>query len=354
MIDNLQHRRATVSLAAVALCIVGACFGTGGGESGFPTLSGPYLGQAPPGSEPQLFAPGIVSTGMYERDMAMTPDGSELYLCVVVGDYSVIMQTRLADGRWTRPEVAPFSGNPEFMDLEPHISPDGQRFYFVSNRPADGGPQPAERVGSWTHADIWVMDRVGDGWGEPRNLGAPVNSTAPEFFPSITADGTLYFTREGPERGNFLYRARPSNGGWREPERLPAAVNATGQQFNGFIAPDERYLIFGSFGRSDSRGGSDYYIAFRTTDDKWTPAVNLGDAVNHAQGAEWSGAVSRDGRYFFFMATSTTPTLPPPEKLTAAYLATAHAGPQSGNPDIYWVDAGFLDRLHPDSLQVTR
>jgi hypothetical protein len=198
------------------------------------------------------------------------------------------------------------------------------------------------------------MDRVGDAWGEPRPLGTPVNSDAPEFFPSITADGTLYFTREGPGQGNYLYRARPAGNGWLEPERLPATVNATEQQFNGFIAPDESYLIFGSFGRPDSRGGSDYYIAFRSPDDGWSTAVNLGDAVNRAQGAEWSGMVSRDGKYFFFMSTRTTPAASPPSRLTAEYLAALHAGPQSGNPDIYWVDAGFLERLRPDTLQVTR
>jgi hypothetical protein len=38
----------------------------------FPKLTGPYLGQKPPGMKPEIFAPGIVSTGMYERDMAVT------------------------------------------------------------------------------------------------------------------------------------------------------------------------------------------------------------------------------------------------------------------------------------------
>jgi hypothetical protein len=47
-------------------------------EPGFPELTGPYLGLEPPGMEPKLFAPGIVNTGMYTRDVAMTPDGNEI------------------------------------------------------------------------------------------------------------------------------------------------------------------------------------------------------------------------------------------------------------------------------------
>jgi hypothetical protein len=35
----------------------------------------PYLGQEPPGNEPVLFAPGVVSTPTGEWSMAATPDG---------------------------------------------------------------------------------------------------------------------------------------------------------------------------------------------------------------------------------------------------------------------------------------
>ena len=41
-----------------------------------PRLTGPYLGQTPPGATGEVFAPGVVSTGMYTRDIAITPDGS--------------------------------------------------------------------------------------------------------------------------------------------------------------------------------------------------------------------------------------------------------------------------------------
>ncbi|MFC1639236.1 hypothetical protein ACFL3B_00565 [Gemmatimonadota bacterium] len=40
---------------------------------------GPYLGQTPPGNTPEIFAPGIISTGMNEVEAAFSPDGTELY-----------------------------------------------------------------------------------------------------------------------------------------------------------------------------------------------------------------------------------------------------------------------------------
>ena len=49
-------------------------------QSNFPTLKGPYLGQKPPGNEPELFAPGIL-TDIYREHSAtkFTPDGEEVF-----------------------------------------------------------------------------------------------------------------------------------------------------------------------------------------------------------------------------------------------------------------------------------
>ena len=101
--------------------------------------------------------------------------------------------------------------------IGPAISPDGQRFFFLSTRPQAG----QEEKSGWVYQDIWVMDREGEVWGEPYNLGAPVNSEAPEYFPSVTADGTLYFTREREDRVSETWRARyVSSRAGRLPGRL--------------------------------------------------------------------------------------------------------------------------------------
>jgi len=63
-------------------------------DSKFTSLKGPYVGQTPPGAEPKLFAPGIISTGLYTRDVAITPDGKELYYCVAVGNFGYATKSR--------------------------------------------------------------------------------------------------------------------------------------------------------------------------------------------------------------------------------------------------------------------
>jgi hypothetical protein len=326
--------------------VAGGCASGRGRVGGWPVLTGEYLGQTPPGASAALFAPGIVSTGMNTRDLAMTPDGREIYYSVTVGPCAVIMETKLRNGRWTPPEVAPFSANPNYMQMEPHIAPDGRRFYFLSNRPRDGSALPAEQVGTWVNQDIWVMDRVADGWGEPYHLGSPVDSEDEEYFPSVTRDGTMYFTRTPRgTRESYIYRASFVNGAYREPERLPRQVNSTASQFNAFVAPDESYLILSTGGRQDGRGGADYYIVFRRDDDAWSEPLNMGAEINTPQSGEWSPYVSPDGRYVFFMATRRIAPADLPERLTRAFLERLHDAPRNGSSGIYWIDASVISRL---------
>ena len=312
----------------------------------FSDLSGDYLGQEVPGAEPRIFAPNIISTGLYERDIAMTPDGKEIYYCAIIGNftYTTIMFTKQVNKRWTKPEVAPFASNPDYWNIEPHITPDGQKLFFMSNRP-DSIHDRTE-----TNEDIWVMDRVDNGWSKPYNLGSPINSEHAEFFPSVTRDGTMYFTRRlKGERADAIYRSRYENGQYSEPERLGPNINTGTARFNAFIDPDERFLIVPVFGRSDSHGATDYYVCFRNDNNTWTEAINLGEKINTQSGLEYSPYISPDGQYFFFMASRLPPKSTAPfSELSVSVLHRLHNEPQNGNPDIWWVEASFIMALKPE------
>jgi len=339
----------SIQRLVVALCLISAACSpsasndaTQAPPAAAAELRGPYLGQDPPGLEPRLFAPGVVSTGLATRDLAMTPDGDELYFSVTVGDRTAIMVTRRVDGVWTEPEVAPFSGR--YLDIEPAISPDGQRFFFLSTRPQPGQEEKA----GWVYQDIWVMDRGDDGWGEPYNLGSPVNSDAPEYYPSITADGTLYFTREAEDRVSSTYRSRLVDGVYSQPELLPPQVNCGTNRFNVFVAPDETFVIVPAVGRDDSLGGVDYYVVFRGDDDTWSEPVNLGPAVNQPAGREWSASLSPDGEYLFFMSSRSDEEAGLPlTGRSITELLDLSTRPGQGSSDIWWVSAKVIEQLRP-------
>ena len=53
-------------------------FFSGGSKAGS-IVDGPYFGQTPPSRTPELFAPGLVSTGRQELGICFTPDSHEMY-----------------------------------------------------------------------------------------------------------------------------------------------------------------------------------------------------------------------------------------------------------------------------------
>ena len=305
------------------------------------TPGGPYLGQTPPGDEAVLFAPGIISGGFNDRDMAMMPDGSEIYFSVNMRHFeiSTILAVYKVNNRWSKPAVAPFAVESHLKYLEPAISPDGSKFFFVAS----------EHDGK-NNNDIWIMNRQADGWGKPAKLGENINTDVSETFPSITNDGTLYFSRasENP-RVEHIYRSRLINGHYTKAEKLPDNVNSGKSQFNAFVAPDESYLIIPIYGREDSVGSIDYYITYRNDNDEWSEPINMGEKINTAGANEYSAYVSRDGKYLFFMSTQ----LPAKDNVSneawsLEYLSGVHNSPENGNSDIYWIDAGIIEELRPE------
>jgi len=323
--------------------LVGSWLAAAGTQEGFAERRGHYFGEKPPGQTPEVFAPGLVSTGAFERDITITPDGREICfgLAGPSYQYTTVACSRDAGGHWTEPEVLPGLDDPRYLHLEPALSPDGNTLYYLSTRPGTPG-------GPGGNQDIWALSRTPTGWSEPRNLGAPVNSALPEYFPSVTRDGTIYFTREAEagSRASTIWRARRSAGGYQPAERLPAQVNSGRSQYNAFIAPDESYLIVPVEGRTDSLGGCDYYVTFRNADDRWSEPLNLGPSVNTKGSQEFSPYVSPDGKYFFFMSSR----LARPERLTFQGLRRMHAAPGNGNSDIYWVDAGVVTGLRAKAV----
>lgn len=317
----------------------------------FPVLSGSYLGQSPPEMEIELFAPGVVSTGLYERDLAISSDGKEIYYGLILGDQVTIMMTRLEKGTWKEPKIAPFASDPNFLFFEPCISPDGKSMFFLSTLP----PRGKEPKPGWGHQNIWVANRTQDGnWGKPQDIGPPVNTENAEYFPSVTNDGTLYFTRSisGEEKTRIM-RSRKLNQTYADPEPLPEQINGQGTPYNAYIAPDESFLIACVEGRADSvtPGCPDYYVFFHHADDTWSDGVNLGQGINLSEDRALSPYVSPDGKYFFFASTRKGPGLNSWGEMTWGRIQQLHFSPQNGSSDIYWVDSQIIKNLKPEGFE---
>ena len=110
------------------------------------------------------------------------------------------------------------------------------------------------------------MERDANGtWSEPRHV-PELSSPTDEWFPTLTADGTIYFgsDRPGGVGGTDIWRARYVNGKFQPPENVGAPVNTQGgDEIEAFISADEQLLIIAARNRGDAVGAYDLYVAHR-------------------------------------------------------------------------------------------
>lgn len=246
--------------------------------------------------EPTIVGDGVISTRDYESSITIAPDGKVAYFVKSTPDLSfrVILMSRFEKGKWTTPEVAPFSG--EYSDSDPCFSPDGTKLFFASRRPVEGTTPKSDN-------DLWVVEKSGDSWSAPRHLDAPVNTASQETSPSVTADGTLYFSsnRPGGKGAADIYRAKFANGNYSAPENVGDVINTPAPEVQVFVTPEDDLMILAALGRQDGQGGVDLYLS-RRANGVWSKPVNLGNKIN-SPGTDSAPRVSADHRTFYWTST---------------------------------------------------
>jgi len=108
-----------------------------------------------------------------------------------------LLRTRLADGTFEAPEsLGPLINDPEAVDVEPALAPDGSFIVFCSA----GRP---DQMGEGLLGDLYVsFRRPDDSWGPAITLGPEVNSTTEENWPVISPDGRYLFFSSGRHNSN--------------------------------------------------------------------------------------------------------------------------------------------------------
>jgi hypothetical protein len=320
-----------------ALLLIGVLFLCCARREETPRISGPYLGQAPPGNAPELFAPHIVSTELDELNAVFSPDLREFYFCVRQFPNLVsIFQMKEEGGSWSYPRMLPFASR--YGDIDVTLSPDGNKILFSSRRPLKEGDPPREDY------DFWMAERMGDDWGEAGHLGDAINSGSNDFYPMMAAGGALYFSsqREGAGTNN-IYRSALVNGRYGEAEKLGPEINTQYREFDPYVSPDESILIFTSE-RPEGLGRGDLYISFRLAGGGWSAAVNMGEPIN-SPGPEFCAMLSPDGKYLFFTSARRQASAFPEHPVSYETFIEKHGMPQNVFGDIYWVDSSIIDEL---------
>lgn len=136
----------------------------------------------------------IINSRSWESQPSFAPDGRTLYFVKKVGQRGKtrkdIYVSKIQDnGAWTNP--VPITINTAGNEESPFAHPDGSTFYFTSDfYPGMGGK------------DLFMVkiDSTGE-FGEPKNLGYPINSERNEVSLSVSANGHHAYFASGMEGG---------------------------------------------------------------------------------------------------------------------------------------------------------
>lgn len=221
----------------------------------------------------------MVITVLFPRDMKLYMEqGGELPKSSMFYQEDFYISYADSVGQWMSRQLLPGKINTNSNEGAQTLSADGNHMFFT-------GCGRSDSKGS---CDIYYSRKTLNGWSEPVNIGAPVNSPYWESQPHFAADGrTLYFisTRPDGEGGKDIWKATLM--GYKEDgtpwfgnlENLGKPVNSPKDENSPFLHHDGQTLYFSSNGHP-GLGGMDLFVSRKMSDGKWSEPQNMGYPIN--------------------------------------------------------------------------
>lgn len=261
-----------IFMAGLSIVPVSCVMNSGPNWSGHRDLRTAFL--SAPGEEAEVFCPEQISDGMFQRDVALSHNRDLFLYTLQAGRSSRIMFSQYENEAWSEP--APVSFGADWRDLEPAFKPETLELFFASHRPLPGETESDD-------ANLWRTEWKDGIWIAPTPV-TEVNTDGHEYYPSLTADGTLYYTSqlETETAGENIWSALATADGFGNPTPLQGGVNTDYDEFNAAVNPAGSLILFGS-AREDGPGGGDLYVSRRNSDGTWAEAKLLGPQFNTAR-----------------------------------------------------------------------
>jgi len=180
--------------------------------------------------------------------------------------------------------------NTEHSEMGPALSPDGLSLVFSSDRP-----------GGYGSADLWMATRasVDDPWQEPVNLGPPVNTDIGQNNPVISPDGQAVVYGDRTEGDYDLWIAQRIGDGWGDPVRIDALASDAKENKPAYSWDGQQLY----FKRSDESLVANIWVSTWTADG-WSEAV-LAPGINDDR-AQTDPAPTPEADVMFFVQGADT------------------------------------------------
>jgi len=205
-------------------------------------------------SDPKNMGAPINEEQYHEATAGLSPDGTSLYIYEHHGKGGGdIFVSHLQGTMWSKPEKLNKNINSDYRETTVTESYDGKTLYFISNKPSGG-------LG---FGDIYTSNKDAKGnWGPAVNVGMPLNSKYAEEGLFMIPDGkTLYFSSKGfgSMGGYDIFKTVYENGKWGQPENLGYPVNSPDDDVYFAISGSGRRGYYAS-AKEGGYGEKDIYV----------------------------------------------------------------------------------------------
>lgn len=205
----------------------------------------------------------VVNTEFHSSTLALSADGEQLFIYQDDNNGDIFESFRKEDGTWTFPQPMSENINSEgFKESSMSITPDGSVLFFASDRPGGLGG-----------IDIYYsIKNENDEWTRSRNLGPIINTEYDDDGPFIDYDGkTLYFSSQGRKGmgGYDIFKSEydSAEGKWGEPENLGFPINTPDDDIYFVSTEDGKRGYYASV-REDGQGFTDIYMVTILQEDE--------------------------------------------------------------------------------------
>jgi outer membrane protein OmpA-like peptidoglycan-associated protein len=202
-----------------------------------------------------------LNTKAHESSSVFTKDGETMYF--TRNNYNKgfsrdekgvsrlkIYRASLIDGEWKNIIELPFNGA-SYSVAHPALNKAEDKLFFASDMP-----------GTFGESDIYYVDLLADGsFGDPKNLGADINTEGRETFPFVTDSDVLYFSSDGhPGLGGLdVFAVNLAEGQLSDFINLAPPLNTDEDDFS-FIIDENTGKGFFASNRPNGVGGDDIYM----------------------------------------------------------------------------------------------
>lgn len=200
--------------------------------------------------------------------------------------------TKKEYGQWG--EAHPFKNvNTRYNEGSACLSKDGKKLFFARcNSPDSHG-----------NCDLFEAELLPDSaWGNVKNLGAVVNSTAWDSHPSLSHTGdTLFFASDrlgGFGLSDIYFTVKGKDGKWQKAENAGPTINTRGSEVSPFFHHRFNVLYFSSNGHPLTFGDFDIYKSYRHN-FLWEEPKNIGPLVN-GPGSEYYFTIDSESSHLYY------------------------------------------------------